>query len=229
MSSNHSENQGTKKVEYDYVPTLALSFVVIFLVLTTIVSVAFIWNVLNNYSSKLSREAQGKRQIVFTDSKGQAVNVATFRENELKSQQTMPQAMAYLLKNPGIVSTLPKSVPAFRAPAPRRVVPAKRTAPVRRAPRRAAPARPAPVRRAAPAPARPAPRAAAPKKAAAPAPARSAAPTPARVPARAATPAPRKAPAPARKAAPAKAAAPGGPKPAPAKPIKRQAPAPAKR
>lgn len=175
MSSNQ-----VKKAEYDFVPTLALSVVVLSLIVITVVAVAFIWSVLNKATTDAVFAKRGNALATVVrviGDKSEIFNVLDYRKNDARlvlqggvvkvgkkqyEVDSIGKAMQRLVANPSYVSVLPP-VKETKAPAPRRAAPRK--APVPRkapAPRRAAPQKAPAPRQAAPTKRAPAKRAAAP-------------------------------------------------------------------
>lgn len=224
-------NNTVKKAEYDFVPTIALSVVVIALIAITIAAVIFIWSVLNKASTDaiLAKRGQALATVVRVNGdESKIFNVLDFRKNDARlvlqggvtkvgknkvSVQPIGKAMQRLVANPSFLTVLPKPAKTKQAPAPRRAAPKKAPAP-----RRAAPVKKAPAKPAAPAPVKKAPaKPAAPvKKPAAPAPAPVK-----KAPAKPAAPV-KKAPTPAKKAAPAPAPVKKAPASQPAAPAPRR-------
>ena len=238
-------NNTVKKAEYDFVPTIALSVVVIALIAITIAAVIFIWSVLNKASTDaiLAKRGQALATVVRVNGdESKIFNVLDFRKNDARlvlqggvtkvgknkvSVQPIGKAMQRLVANPSFLTVLPKPAKTKQAPAPRRAAPKKAPAPRRAAPVKKAPAKPAapaPVKKAPAKPAAPVKKPAAPvKKPAAPV-KKPAAPAPAPVkkaPAKPAAPV-KKAPTPAKKAAPAPAPVKKAPASQPAAPAPRR-------
>lgn len=155
-----SSNNQIKKVEYDFVPTVALSVIVLVIVTIVIVAVIFVWNLLSKTSSDALTASQGQIQTSLINDQGQVLDVLGFRQADrrlieqggvdvVSKAQVKPvaQAMQELLTHPSYLSTLPEptAVPAPQPRTPEVLPPPARVPDPRVVPTSVPTTRPAPV------------------------------------------------------------------------------------
>lgn len=119
-----SSNNQTKKVEYDFVPTVALSVIVVVIITIVIVAVVFVWNLLSKTGSDAILASQGQIQATLINDQGQVIDVLAYRkaDQQLLEQggvdvvtktkvQPIAQAMQQLLAHPNYLQALPEPAP----------------------------------------------------------------------------------------------------------------------